>query len=1019
MKVTQWIQYHRRSILFLLALLALGGLWSSFQLPVSLFPNVNFPRVVVSLDSGDRPAEQMALQVTTPVEEAIRRVPGVKNVRSTTSRGSAEISVNFGWGVDMAAATLQVNAAVSQILPSLPPGTQLQTRRMDPTVFPIIAYSLTSNTVSLTRLRDIAQYQIRPLLSSVDGVARVEVMGGQQTEYQVLVDPARLQAYGLAMDDVSHALSAANVITAVGRLEDHYKLYLAIADTRFHNAREIGQTVLRAGKNGLVRLEDVADIHRGVAPQWIKVNADGHDAVLFQIYQQPGGNSVRIARDVKQRLASFRSGLPKGVHIANWYDQSQLVIASAASVRDAILIGVLLAALVLWLFLRNLKVTFIAVLVVPAVLATTVVLLNVLGMSFNIMTLGGMAAAVGLIIDDAIVMVEHIMRRLLEGDRPQHERVMAAALEFFRPLAGSSGATLVIFLPLAFLDGVTGAFFKALSLTMASGLFISFLVTWLAVPILADHWLTEQDAQAEHGGRLTHWFHARYSHIMGVLLDRPWLLSLGLVPLLAAGWFAYGAVGSGFMPSMDEGGFILDYLSKPGTSLTETNRLLNEVETIIKANPNVETYSRRTGAQLGGGVTEANEGDFFIRLKSGPREPIDKVMDEIRSQVEAKVPGLDIELAQLMEDLIGDLTAVPQPIEIKIFADDPAVLSDLAHKVADKLGKVPGVVDVQDGINPAGDALEIHVNRVKAALEGVDPDSVSRMVGDQLAGTITTEIQSGPKMIGVRVWTPANLRNTDTRLGKLLLRAPDGHLFPLSRVARITPVQGQPQISRENLKRMVAVTGRLSGRDMGSAIRDVRNMMDAPGMLPKGVYYELGGLYQQQQKAFRGLVEVLASAVALVFLLLLFLYERFRYAVSIMIMPLLALAAVFIGLWATGIELNISAMMGMTMIVGIVTEVAIFYFSEYRELSPTLSRRDALIAAGKNRMRPIAMTTLAAILTLLPLALAIGQGSAMQQPLAVAIIAGLIVQLPLVLLVMPVLFDLTQRRNPAAETTRD
>ncbi|HUW49528.1 MAG TPA: efflux RND transporter permease subunit [Sulfuricella sp.] len=1009
MNVTRWTQHHRRSILFLLALLAGGGLFAAFSLPVSLFPNVDFPRVVVSLDSGDRPAEQMALQVTMPVEEAIRRIPGVKNVRSTTSRGSAEVSLNFGWGTDMAAAALQVNAAVSQILPTLPAGTRLETRRMDPTVFPVIAYSLTSDSVPLTGLRDLAQYQIRPLLSAIDGVARVQVVGGAMEEYQVLVDPARLQAYNLSMDDVSKALSAANVITAVGRLEDHYKLYLAIADTRFHNREEIGQTVLKTGSDGVIRLEAVAAVRRSVSPQWLRVNADGHDAVLFQIYQQPGGNSVRIAQDVKNRLGAFQAHLPPGVKIANWYDQSELVVDSATSVRDAILIGIGLAAAVLWIFLRNGKVTLIAVLVVPAVLATTVVLLHVLDMSFNIMTLGGMAAAVGLIIDDAIVMVEHIMRRLQEGALPHHERVMNAALEFFRPLAGSSGATLVIFAPLAFLSGVTGAFFKALSITMASGLFISFLVTWLAVPILADHWLTERDAEIDHGGRLTAWFHARYEAAMGKLLVRPLWLLVGLLPLLLAGLLAYNAVGSGFMPAMDEGGFILDYRSPPGTSLAETDRLLRQVEDIVKANPNVATYSRRTGTQLGGGLTEANEGDFFIRLKSGPRAPIDEVMDQIRSRVEKEVPGLDIELAQLMEDLIGDLTAVPQPIEVKIFSDDPAQLAALAKKTAAAIGRISGVVDVRNGINPAGDALEIHVDRIKAALEGVDPDSVTRMVGNILGGNVTTEIQQGPKMVGVRVWTPAVLRDTDTKLDRLQLRAPDGHLFPLKRVAEIVAVSGQPQISRENLKRMVAVTARISGRDMGSAVREVKQAMDAPGMLPAGMYYELGGLYKQQQIAFRGLLAVLAAAVALVFLLLLFLYERFRVALSVMAIPVLSLSAVFVGLWATGIELNISAMMGMTMIVGIVTEVAIFYFSEYQALAGTMPRRKALILAGKNRMRPIAMTTLAAILTLLPLALAIGRGSAMQQPLAVAIISGLAVQLPLVLVVMPVLFDLSQK----------
>ncbi|MGH8743817.1 MAG: efflux RND transporter permease subunit, partial [Burkholderiales bacterium] len=839
----------------------------------------------------------MVLQVTVPVEEAVRRVPGVRDVRSTTSRGSADVSVNFDWGTDMAIATSQVNEAITQILPTLPTGTRLLTKRMDPTIFPILAYSLTSKVLSLTQLYDLARYQLRPLLSSVNGVARIQVIGGARQEYRVTVDPARLQAYGLALSDVSTALNAANVVTAVGRLEDHYKLYLGVSDTRLQNLDQIRQTVLRSGANGLVRLDDVATVSDSTVPQWIRVNADGQDAVLLNILQQPGSNSVQIAADIKAKLDVYRAQLPPGVKLAKWYDQSQLVVASAASVRDAILIGAGLASLVLLLFLRNIKIMVIAIVVLPTVLAATIVLLYSIGMSFNIMTLGGMAAAVGLIIDDAIVMIEHIVRRLRGTASDHHGRVMTAALEFVRPLTGSSASTIVIFIPLAFLSGVTGAFFKALALTMAAGLVISFFVTWLAVPILADHFLNEKDANQKEGGALTAWLHRTYGAVMSRILARPVWALVGIVPLLVIGWAAYHQVGSGFMPAMDEGGFILDYRSQPGTSLTETDRLLRQVESIIKANSYVQTYSRRTGTQLGGGLTEANEGDFFIRLKDTPRPPIEDVMDDIRSQVEQKVPGLKIELAQLMEDIIGDLTAVPQPIEIKIYSDDEAQLQSLARKVVVEISKIKGVVDTRDGINPAGDALEIHVDRIKAALEGMDPEAITQLLSGYLSGMVTTQIQSGPKLIGVRVWIPQDLRTTVPDVSALLLRAPDGHLFPLKRVAKLVAVTGQPQIKRENLKRMVAVTGRISNRDLGSVIKDVDQVMAQPGFLPQGVYYELGGLYKQQQIAFRGLLGVFAAAVALVFLLLLFLYESFRVAISIMSIPLLAVSAVFVGLW--------------------------------------------------------------------------------------------------------------------------
>jgi CzcA family heavy metal efflux pump len=1011
MKFSEFMQAHRRSILFLLVTLAISGAAASFSLPVTLFPKIGFPRVAVFVDSGDRPAEQMVLQITDPVEEAVRLVPGVRNVRSTTSRGSAEVSINFDWGTDMQAAALQVNAAVTRIMPSLPPDTAVFTQKMDTTAFPIIAYSLTSPTVPLTELRDLAQYKIRPLLSSVEGVSSVQILGGEQEEYRVTADPTLLQAYGLTLEDVSRTLGAANVVQAVGRLEDHYKLYLVVSDTRLKDIDDIRHTVLKTGSEGVVRLEDIATVEMSTVPQWIKVNSDGRDSVIFQIFQQPGSNSVRIAGEVKARLDAFSPHMPRDVHISNWYDQSELVTESAKDVRDAIFIGVVLAALVLLLFLRNFKLTVIAVIVVPAVLAATVVLLYALGMSFNIMTLGGMAAAVGLIIDDAIVMLEQITRRLRGSGAGQNEAVLAAAEEFTQPLLGSSASTVVIFLPLAFLSGVTGAFFKALSLTMGAALVISFFISLLALPVLAERLLGEKDATQEEGGRITDRVHGWYGSLMGALLDRPYLVLAGILPLLILGWFTYSRVGTGFMPAMDEGGFILDYRSAPGTSLTETDRLLRQVEDIVKATPEVETYSRRTGTQLGGGLTEANEGDFFIRLKPPPRRPIEDVMDDIRGRVEKDVPGLDIEMAQLMEDFIGDLTAVPQPIEVKIFSDDEAVLKELTDKTVDGIKDIQGVVDIKSGIIPAGDALDVHVDRVKAAMEGVDPEAVTGIVGGFLGGTVTTQVQKGVKMVGVRAWIPQGKRNTVNDVGELRLRAPDGHMFPLKRVATIEEVSGQPQITRENFRRMATVTARITGRDMGSVISDIKGVLNKPGFFPKDVLYELGGMYQQQQIAFRGLITVFSAAVALVFLLLLFLYERFRIVISIIVLPVFSVAAVFIGLWLTGIELNISSMMGMTMIVGIVTEVAVFYFSEYQEFAKEMARRDALIMAGKTRMRPIAMTTIAAILALMPLALALGHGSTMQQPLAVAIISGLVVQLPLVLVVMPVVYSVMQPKR--------
>ncbi|WP_298272645.1 efflux RND transporter permease subunit [uncultured Bradyrhizobium sp.] len=1003
MRFHEWTVRHRRSLLFLVVIAILGGAASILRLPVSLFPHVSFPRIAVSVDAGVRPAPQMEIEVTRRLEQALRSVRFVRNVRSTTSRGSADISVDFAWGTDMPVALLEVEAQIGLTLPQLPPGTSYTARRMDPVVFPVMAFSLLSDEINPIALRDFADYQLAPALSAVSGVARIDVQGGQIEEYRVSVDPDRMRARGLAVTDVAKALAAENVLTAVGRLEDRHKLFLVLSDTRFRSIDQIRHTVLKSGSDGVVELEDVATVGVADAPQFQRVTADGHAAVLMPVYQQPGANTVQIGKDLDTKLHDLAGIIPKGTEIRTWYNQGVLVSQSVASVRDAIAIGVGLAAIVLFAFLRSWRVTAIGIVVVPAVLAMTGLLLWALGMSLNIMTLGGAAAAVGLIIDDTIVTVEHVLRRLRSRANGDKSGVIQAARELTEPLAGSSASTIIIFLPLAFLSGVTGAFFKALSLTMASALVISFLVAWLIVPLIADVALSEAEVARDDKGSVGAWLDRAFRSSLAVGLRRPWLALFVVLPLAGVGYLAFTKVGSGFMPVMDEGGFILDYRTQPGTSLTETDRLLREIGTILKSMPEVETWSRRTGLQLGGGLTEANTGDFFVRLKPPPRRGIEQVMAEVRSKVGDNVPGVKIELAQLMEDLIGDLTAVPQPIEVKLFGSDPQQLRDVATKVAQAIGKVSGIVDVKNGIVIAGDALEIKVDRQKASFEGVTPGDVTTQLSDYVTGNVASQVEQTVKVVGIRVWVPDNYRDTVEALARMQLRASDGHLFPLSRIAKVDIVTGQPEIDRENLRRMVAVTGRIDKRSIGSVALDVEQALRSGNLIPKGVSYELGGLYRQQQIAMRDLTIVFVAAIVLVFALLLFLYENFLVAAVIILMPLLAMGAVFVGLWLTGTERNITAMMGMTMVIGIVTEIAIFYFSEFRVLTKE-GHPDALTQAGVNRFRPIAMTTIAAILALFPLALAIGQGSAMLKPLAIAIISGLIVQIPLVLWVMPVTY---------------
>jgi len=996
----------RKSLLTLLFLLVAAGVISAFVMPVSLFPTISFPRIGVTIDAGDRPPDQMEIVISRPVEQAVRAIPGVKMLRTTTSRGSAEVAVNFAWGSNLDLALQRVEAATTRVQQTLPPGVTFDVRRLDLNLYPATAYSLTSKTATPVELRRFADRVLAPSLSTIDGVARVETQGAAGGEYRIEADPAKLWAHGLSLADLSEAISGANILAASGRVEDHGKLLLVLTESRLTEPRQIENVTIRSGNGAIVRVGDVAKVTAAASTQWVRATADGRDAVLMQIFQQAGGNTVQISRDVQKAFAKARSQGPADVEIKAWYDQSDLILDSATSLRNAILIGVALAALVLLAFLRDWKITLAAVVAVPMVLGATTLVLKITGQSFNIMTLGGMASAIGLIIDDAIVMIEHIERRLADGEVKRAAAIDLAVAEFMRPLFGSSAATIVIFLPLAFLTGVTGAFFKALSITMAVALILSFLVAWWLVPVAVRELVKNRShvAALDPQGPIMR----RYRTALQTTVNRPIIALAGVAALVLAGALSFMTVGTGFIPKIDEGGFILDYIAPPGTSLGETDRLMQQVEAIVRATPDVETYSRRTGLQLGGGLTEPNTGDYFIRLKRSGRRPIEEVMDEIRGKVEASVPGLQIETMQLMEDIIGDLTAVPQPIEIKLYSDDVGLLQATAPKVAEAIGKVRGVDEINDGVVIAGDGLQIEIDPARAELEGLSAGEASEQLEALLSGKVATQIQTGPTLTDVRVWIPEGSRSRESQIEGLMLKSPDdGHLFPVSRVASVRLVTGQAEITRENLRRMDAVTARVVGRDTGSAAKEVERAVNAAGVLPAGVSFEMGGLYAEQQSAFRAMALVFAAAVAAVFILLLLLYESFRIALCILMMPLAAATAVAIGLWVTGVELNIMALMGMTMILGIATEVAIFYFTEYETLlEEGVPAREALVQAGVNRLRPIAMTTLAAILALAPLALALGGSSSMERPLAIAIIAGLIAQGPLVLLAMPALYRL-------------
>ncbi|MBI0533486.1 MULTISPECIES: efflux RND transporter permease subunit [unclassified Sphingomonas] len=1005
---------HANALILAALIIVAGGAAAALRIPVSLFPFINYPRVVVAVDAGERDPAQMAAQITRPIEIALRGVPGVTHVRSTTSRGSAEVALSFPWGQDMAGATMATQGALATVLPDLPAGARFEVRRSDPTLFPVLGVALTSSSLDPQALRQLADLKVRPALLAVSGVAGVDVLGGSAREFAVDVDPAHATALGLSLADVATAIGKDNAVQGVGRLEDRHRLYLVLAENRLGSIADLAATPVKAGQTaaaGIVTLGQIATITPSVAPSYTRITADGKSAVLVNVRQSLTGDTVGIVRETAARLKTL--GLPPSVTVTPFYDQSELVTGAANAVRDAILLGAVLAGVVLFVFLRSARLMLITGLMLPAVLAGTCLVLLALGMSFNMMTLGGLAAAVGLVVDDAVVMLEHIMRRLQEGQASDRRSILDAAAEMTRPLVGSTTATMVVFLPLAFVTGVTGGFFKALALTMVAALGLSLLFTRFVLPIAAARWVGAREAEAaERAGGVLARLGRSYEWSADRAFGRPAMFAavVALV-FVAAGWLAWRHVPSGFMPAMDEGGFILDYKAQPGAALSDTDRLLRQVERIIVATPEVASYSRRTGAQLGGGLSEADEGDYFVRLKGGSRRPIDAVMADIRQKIDTDVPGLQVETAQLMEDLIGDLTAVPQPIEVKLFGDDPAVLATAAKQVGDAIGRISGVVEVVDGLRVAGDTVSIAVNPQLALQQGLDPTGVAGQLETLIGGTQATQVRIGEQLVTVRVRAPQALRSRADEIARLPLVAPDGHLVRVGQVATVSIVGGQKQLTREDLAPFVAVTARLEGRDLGSAMTEVRKTV-ANLKLPADVRVDYGGLYTQQKQSFADLTLVFVAALLLVALLITFLFEQPMWTIAAVGTVLLSAAAVLIGLWVTGIELNISALMGLTMVVGMVTELVIFLLAELDPSNP-LDAAGLREAAGK-RLRPIVMSALIAILTLSPLALGLSRGAGLQQPLATAIIFGLTAAVPLVLLFLPAaLLALRSRKNGA------
>jgi CzcA family heavy metal efflux pump len=1010
MNLGRFVSTQKRAVLLVIALLSIGGLIALARIPRALFPQTDFPRIIIVAENGVAPAQQTLVSVTKPIEEAMSGIPGIARIKSTTARGSAEIDLFFDWRTDIVQTLQIVQARVSQLAASLPPGASFErTERLTFAVFPIIGYSFTSPKRDPGTLRNLAEVTLRPPLARIDGVASVQVLGGQLREYHVLVDRARLEARGVSLQQVADAVKSSNVITSPGLINENHQLELALVSGQATSIDDLSAIVVTSVNNVPVRVGDVASVTPGLEPRFTIVTADGRPAVLLNVLRQPTANILSVADDVKAEVALLKNALPRDVEVKPYYDQSLLVSSSVSSVRDAILIGLILSVAILYGFLRNWGTTLVATLVIPITVLVTFVAMWIVGLSFDLMTLGGVAAAIGLVIDDAIVVVENIYTHMARGES-RAEAVHNAISEIAGPIIGSTITPVVVFLPLALLTGITGVFFRSLALTMSVALLTSLFLALTFTPVLAERFIRvgSRPHETEEGPLLTRLVNG-YEWLLAHALARRRvvLIVIGALALLTV--FIYKGLGSEFLPEFEENGFILDYVAPPGASLDETDRMLRHVEAMLKETPEVDGYSRRTGAQLGlAGVTEPNTGDFAVKLKQNAST--EEVTSALRHKIESTEPALRVEFLGILSDLIGDLVSSPQPIEIRVFSEDAAALNRTAQAIAASIGKVSGVVDVFNGIVISGPAVTFQIDPQRAALYGVTAADVNEAMTTALGGDVVSNVIEHGRATGVRVLLGGPRPQLDD-LRALPIKAPSSNSYVrIDQIATINYDPGQTEIGREGLRQAVSVTGRLEGRDLGSAIAEIKSRLASEIHLPAGTTIEYGGLYQEQQSSFRELLFALGMAIALVFLVLVVEFRSFAHPAAIVAGAVLALSGSLAALLITHTTLNVVSMMGLIMIVGIVSKNGILMLDTVEDhLRAGEDLTTALRRSGRRRFRPVLMTSLAAMLGMLPLALALGSGSELLQPLAICVIGGLLFALMLSLVVTPAIYAMIRR----------
>jgi CzcA family heavy metal efflux pump len=985
---------HSKAIAFLVAILTALGVWAYTATPASIFPNMSFARVDVVVDSGDLPPDQVRLQIAQPLTRAFLGLPSVTRVLATSAQGSADLLVDFSTDTDPRFDLQYVNQAIAQQRSTLPAAANPQAMIVTPTSEVVIAYALVSRDISQTVLRELAQRSIVPQFYGIPGLARMVVMGGPQREYQVVLDPAALASHGLDADDVSKAIADANLIASLGIRQQYYQRNVLVVDSSVKSTDDLAALTIADANHDPVRLGSIARISEGVEPLTSQASYNAQHAVVMNFYSLPGADAVKMAQAIRARMERVSRGLSGEMRVERAWDQSDLVVQSQRNLRDAILLGALLAVLVILVFLRDWRMTLVAALIIPIAMAIAVFFLNRTGETLNLMSVGGLAVAVGLIIDDAIVVVENVARHLHEHrERTPQEAIIAAMRELTAPMIASTLTTVVVFVPLLLLTGIAGFFFRSLAFTLGEALIVSLALALFVAPILSGV-LVRPHAEREKTdfiGRLL----ARYEPVLRFALRRRALVYLCCAGVFALTFVLLSRLPSDFLPQLDEGQLQIDYRMPVGTTLAASDAAATRIERVTLADPAVASVVRVTGLDPNGfSPIQVREGKLRVRLKpENERDGYDIVADRLREKISSAIPSAQLEFTQLLEEVLGDLSGSDRPVMITLSGPDQTTLVQLATHLTAKLQSVPGLADLFSGVDFDDPTLQVQPFGARLAALGLSRTDFAGLMQAQTQGTVAATVPSENLLVPVRVRVDGTSDFVSTPAG----------LTGLPGIASMNAPALTTDISELNGQRIVTISGS-NEADLSGVIAGVQNVL-AKNPLPPGYSASIGGAYLDQQRSFREFTIVIAVAVLLVFFVMLATFRSFRIPFVILTAIPLALIGVALALFVTQTPFNVSSFMGLLLLVGIVVKNGILLIDvANRRRAQGASVEEALVAAGRTRLRPIVMTTFAAIGGLLPLAFGLGAGSAMEKPLAVAVIGGLSTATAFTLIVIPVLY---------------